>query len=209
METFDFIDYHDKIRQSLNRALAAADTDAELCLVMSDLLDQVEQDLSRHLTAQDREFVACAPGCGSCCMVNVAVLQPEAINIAHYLQQTRSAQELIDLKQRMKKMVTAISGLDEEERIALRCNCVFLSEQGRCTIYPVRPLLCRSITSTSAEACRDALTLQALGEQRPVMMNLFQKNLMNMAFQGLAGAMEHQGMNSQGLELTASTLALL
>lgn len=209
MENFDFISYHKKLKASLNRSLAATDTDTELCLVMSDLLETVERDLAQHLTVEDHNFVACAPGCGSCCMVNVAVLAPEAKNIAQYLKKTRSDGELVELKKKMKQLVIAISNLDDEERIAVRRNCAFLSEQGECSIYPVRPLLCRSITSTNAKACHDALTLQALGEELPVMMNLFQKNLMNMAFQGLAGAMEDHGLDARGLELTAATLAQL
>ncbi|MCD6525985.1 MAG: YkgJ family cysteine cluster protein [Desulfuromonas sp.] len=209
MENFDFIAYLEKLKRSLNQSLAATDTDAELCLVMSDLLETVEKDLAKNLSAEDHKIMACAPGCSSCCIVNVEVLTPEAKNIANYLKRTRNDEQLVELKQRMKQLLIVISGLDDEERIAVRRNCVFLCDQGKCSIYPVRPLLCRSITSICAQSCHEALTMQALGEENVVVMNLFQKNLMDIAFQGLAGAMEGHGLDARAGELTAAILAQL
>ncbi|WP_321533028.1 YkgJ family cysteine cluster protein [uncultured Desulfuromonas sp.] len=209
MDSFDFISYHRQIRHMVKPYLADFERNSNSKKAMQHLIDRVEDDLERRLTHEDRCRVACQAGCGSCCRVNVAVLRPEAVNIADYLQKTRSAAELRDLKQRMKALRIAISGLDDDERIAVRKNCVFLDESGSCSIYPVRPLLCRSITSTSAADCRDALAMHVFGESKPVMMNLMQKNLMNVAFQGLASAMEDQGLDAHGQELTAAVLAVL
>lgn len=209
MQSFDFIGYHDQLMDSLSSALSKVKSPGDLCVVMTELTEQLEVELAKHLTAADYECLACAAGCGSCCMVNVSVLEPESINIARYLNHTLDDDERDVLLQAMKKMVHRISDVDEEERIAMRKNCVFLSEKGECTIYPVRPLLCRSITSTNADDCRDSLTMQALGEQIPVTMNLFQKNLFNVAYQGLATAMEKNGMDTYGAELTADVLSYL
>lgn len=209
MQSFDFIGYHDQLMDSLTANLANVRSQGDLCIVMTDLTEQLETELNKHLTAEDHERLACAAGCGGCCRVNVSVLEPESINIARYLKHTLSDEERENLLVAMKKMVHAISDVDEEERIAMRKNCIFLSDQGDCTIYPVRPLLCRSITSTSATDCRDSLAMQALGEQIPVMMNLFQKNLFDVAYQGLATAMEKNGMDAYGAELTADVLSYL
>ena len=62
-------------------------------------------------------------------------------------------------------------GYYEEERIMARQPCAFLDGSGSCSIYPVRPLLCRSITSTDADACREALSMLALGENQPISYN--------------------------------------
>jgi Fe-S-cluster containining protein len=206
MKSFDFIRYHDQLRDSLTSTLSEVKSRGDLCVVMTGLTDLLEVELAKHLTVEDHELLACAAGCGSCCMVNVSVLDPEAVNIARYLKGQLSDIERETLLLSMKKMVNAISDVDEEERIAMRRSCTFLSDKGECTIYPVRPLLCRSITSTSATACRDALAMQALGEQLPVVMNLFQKNLFDVGYQGLAKAMENNDMDSHGAELTAAVL---
>ena len=209
MENFDFISYHKQIRHLVKPYLVDFERNSNVEEAMEQLINQVEYDLERCLTDEDRCRVACRAGCGSCCRVNVAVLRPEAVNIARYLQQTLSTRELRELKQQMKALCVAISGLDDDERIAVRKNCVFLDDAGSCSIYPVRPLLCRSITSTSAADCREALAMQVFGESKPVLMNLMQKNLMNVAFQGLASAMEDHGLDAHGQELTAAVLAVL
>ncbi len=209
MENFDFISYHKQIRNMVKPYLVDSEGNGNVGAAMELLIDRVEYDLEQCLTNEDRRRVACQAGCGSCCRVNVAVLRPEAVNIARYLQKTRSTRELRELRQQMKALCVAISGLDDDERIAVRKNCVFLDDAGSCSIYPVRPLLCRSITSTSAADCREALAMQVFGESKPVLMNLMQKNLMNVAFQGLASAMEDNGLDAHGQELTAAVLAVL
>jgi Fe-S-cluster containining protein len=209
MQSFDFIGYHDQLMDSLTSTLSNVRSQGDLCVVMTELTEQLEVELAKHLTADDHERLACAAGCGGCCRVNVSVLEPESINIARYLNHTLADDERENLLLSMRKMVHTICDVDEEERIAMGKNCVFLSAKGECTIYPVRPLLCRSITSTSATDCRDALAMQALGEQLPIMMNLFQKNLFDVAYQGLAAAMEKNGMDAYGAELTADVLSYL
>lgn len=206
MQSFDFIRYHNQLRDSMTSTLSDVKSPGDLCVVMTGLTDLLEDELAKHLTEEDYGRLACKAGCGSCCSVNVSVLEPEAVNIARYLRGKLSDIERQSLLLSMKKMVNAICDVDEEERIAMRRSCVFLSDKGECTIYPVRPLLCRSITSTNATDCRDALAMQALGEQLPIVMNLFQKNLFDVAYQGLAKAMENNDMDSHGAELTAAVL---
>ncbi len=208
MGAFDFVGYHKQLQHEVGSQLCNVDDD-RLAVVMSDLIVEVEQKLAQNLTALDHEMLACAAGCGSCCMVNVAVLKPEAVNISKHLRCTRNADELAALKLDMRQLVGVISGLDEDERIALRKSCIFLTAAGDCSIYPVRPLMCRSITSINAQDCQDALTMQALGEYLPVTMNLFQKNLFDVAFQALAKALEMSGLDDRSSEMTASVLTYL
>jgi Fe-S-cluster containining protein len=208
MQSFDFDQYNEQLRQKLSCGLNSG---AESCFseVMASFIDEVEEKLAQNLTPFDHEMLACAAGCGSCCKVNVAVLQPEAFNISTHLRQTRSVVELEQLKQEMHQLVHFISDLDEEERIALNKSCSFLTADGNCSIYPVRPLMCRSITSIDANDCREALAMRALGEQLPITMNLFQKNLFDGAFKALAQALNSCGLDDRSQELTAAVLAHL
>src|SRR5919108_2665144 len=86
---------------------------------------------------------ACAPGCYFCCYLPVDVLAPEAFRIAAHLKQTRSPGELADLVYRL--------GAHGQQDFGAR-PCVFLAD-GRCSIYEVRPMVCRGYNSLSKERC--------------------------------------------------------
>jgi Fe-S-cluster containining protein len=86
---------------------------------------------------------ACAPGCFFCCYLPVDVLAPEAFRIAAHLKQTRSAGELAELVYRLAAPGRRDPGTHP---------CVFL-DQGRCSIYEVRPMVCRGYNSLSKERC--------------------------------------------------------
>ena len=45
------------------------------------------------------------------------------------------------------------------------------------------------MTSTSSEGCRQAIALQAFGENTPILVNLFQKDLMDEAFKATGRAL--------------------
>jgi uncharacterized protein len=73
----------------------------------------------------------------------VDVLTPEAFRIAAHLKQTRSPAELSELVYRL--------GAHGQDDFGTR-PCVFL-DQGRCSIYEVRPMVCRGYNSLSKERC--------------------------------------------------------
>jgi Fe-S-cluster containining protein len=102
----------------------------------------------RHLSARidalpSRAQHACAPGCSFCCYLPVDVLAPEAFRIAAHLKRQCSPAELAELVFRL--------GAHRQPHAAAR-PCVFLA-QGRCSIYAVRPLVCRGYNSLSQERC--------------------------------------------------------
>jgi len=108
------------------------------------LATQVHQGMSAAIDAlPSKAQHACAPGCFFCCYLPVDVLAPEAFRIAAYLQQTRSPAELTELVYRL--------GTYGPHALGTR-PCVFLS-QGRCSIYEVRPMVCRGYNSLSKERC--------------------------------------------------------
>ena len=203
---FDFSAWQDDLAARFGSSFAKT-VPENTCL--EDFLHQVENTLNAGLRKEDHDNIACGAGCGACCKVNVAVLRPEAHNIAAYLRRALSVAELDALCERMRRLLVVIRGLDEDERIAANQSCAFLDAQGSCSIYPVRPLLCRSITSTCAEACRSALQINMFDEPRPIVMNMFQKDLMDSAFKALANMWKENGGDSRSQELTAAVYQLL
>ena len=152
--------------------------------------------------------IACGPGCGSCCVVNVSTLLPEGIAIRRYLTRF-SAAEQQQLAARLEELWETVRGLDDEERLVVRRKCAFLNAQGRCQIYPVRPLLCRSITSTDAQSCQDALTGAVFGDERPVLMHQYQQQLYESLFSEFAGQLEERGLDGRSFQLSGLVRFLL
>lgn len=188
-------------RKTVRDEIGSAGRDAErLQSTLRRVTDQAERILAESQEA-DTSLIACRAGCKSCCVVNVSVLFPEGLAISDYLQ------SLLPMKQariteRLDELWRAVRGLTDEERISLRQSCAFLDDAGHCCIYPVRPLLCRSITSTSAESCRQALTDHFFDEESPVLMNLFQQQLFENVYLGVAEGLEGTGLDGRGIKLT-------
>jgi len=150
----------------------------------------------------------CKAGCGSCCVVNVSVLLPEALAIVEYLE-TQPGIDLETFGKSLDQLWTRICGVADEDRVGMHQPCVFLDETGSCTVYPVRPLLCRGATSTDVERCRQALRTDLFTEDSTVTMNLFQRELYDAAYVGLSEGLEQGGIDGRGFELTGIVRYLL
>jgi Fe-S-cluster containining protein len=108
------------------------------------LIGQAHDGLSAAIEAlPSKAQHACAPGCDFCCYLPVDVLAPEAFRIAAHLQDTRSPAELATLVCRL--------GAQGRHGFGLR-PCAFLANR-QCSIYEVRPLVCRGYNSLSKERC--------------------------------------------------------
>lgn len=208
-ESFDFSGYALQVRKVSKALLCSGGGSAEISGRMHLLAVATERDLTRFGDSAERAQVACGPGCGACCVLNVVVLFPEAITIAWFLRRRFSDQQLDSLRARLKDLLTRTRWLDDEERLFVRVPCAFLDAKGRCMIHSVRPLLCRSITSTDPEVCYDAVAMAPLDGAPCVEMNLFQKQLIDTVYTELAGALEELGLDHRPRRLSAAVLALL
>lgn len=159
------------------------------------------EELLDHFHPDRAERLDCQAGCGDCCIVNVSVLWPEALAITEYVERTPGF-ELDSLAARLNELWTRVRGVDDEDRVCMRQPCVFLDVAGNCTIYPVRPLLCRSITSTDASGCRESFNAYLHNEKCTVEMNLFQKELYDTAYLGLSEGLETRNLDGRGFEMT-------
>lgn len=187
---------------------ATAEADVPQLLVELDALQSAAETLIAKHPDGDRSLLACAPGCQSCCVVNVSITLLEGISILRFLQQLNSA-DLERIVSRLDNLWRAVRGLDDEERLMLRRKCAFLDDQGCCIIYPVRPLFCRSISSTDVELCRAAVTEQVFGETQPVMMHQFQLQLYKTLFLGVAEGLTRAGLDGRSFQLCGLVRYLL
>ena len=156
----------------------------------------------------DRSLIACHAGCDSCCVVNVSISLLEGLSIVRFLDQlTPAARE--EIAQRLDELWVRIRGLDDEERLAVRQKCTFLDQKGYCSIYPVRPLYCRSVTSTDAEVCKTAVTSKIHGEFQPILIHQFQQQLYETLYAGIRAGMEQAELDGRSFQLTGLVRYLL
>lgn len=198
---FDIRQFAAELKGQASGILSQDIDDAEM--VATRLVCELSEQTARD-HVKNRERIDCQAGCDFCCIVNVAVLLPEAKSIIDYLVHTRCEEELSELYQALCQLERDTRWLDDEERIMSRLKCAFLDGEGHCSIYPARPLLCRSVTSTDAAACRDALAMVALGENRPVVCNLLQKEIFETAFSSFGDALHEHNIDNRSFRLAAS-----
>jgi len=208
-EYFDFTTYARQIRTVFQSLVCFGANVADISGRMHLLTVAAERDLLRFGAPSEMTRVACGPGCGACCVLNVSVLLPEAIAISWYLQRALGEEELEKARARLHELLVKTRWLDDEERLFLRQPCAFLDQKGQCVIHKVRPLLCRAITSMNPSSCREAIAMVPLNGQPSIEMHLFQKDLFDTVYQELKAALENVGLDHRSRRLTSAVLALL
>lgn len=205
---FDFGAFTRQLEKDSAEILSGGSSSEERISALRLVQERAEEVLGSEPGACLSE-IACGPACGYCCVVNVAVLTPEAESIVADLRRRLSSEDLADVSRRLEGLYCRIVGLDDGDRPLLYAPCAFLDESKNCSIHPVRPLMCRSVTSTDPQACREAISLQAFGENPTILSNLFQSALFEHSFIALSRALARTGNNSSSSTLTASTRQLL
>jgi len=117
-----------------------------------------EQMISTILTNDVKGPVACGKGCSWCCTTFVSTSIPEIFNLARAVRQSPSVHA------RSLTAAAKAKGIPQKLRERQRIVCPVL-ENNACSLYASRPLICRSLLSTSLETC-----LTILVENRPAEM---------------------------------------
>ena len=145
---------------------------AAVCTLFAGQVDKGMDALERAAAAAGRPL-ACRAGCADCCRSLPAIYAGEAVTIARWLDDHAEARAGFDA--RYPAWVAALGDLVDAwrdaaaradvadgERIATEARrrgvmCAF-NDGGRCTIYEVRPLVCRTAhaVDTSARCAPDA-----------------------------------------------------
>lgn len=101
--------------------------------------------------------LACRGGCPLCCYQMVTCTSSEWGEIAHFLEVRRNMVRSLKNKARRSWLPyflrTQVAPPSEENTLRVYRDwrgkpCIFLNTSGKCTIYSVRPIDCRTLTST-------------------------------------------------------------
>ena len=125
--------------------------------------------LADHLTRRfeaEQELphpVACQEQCDSCCYNQVELTAPEALLIGHHIDQQFSQADQDLLLDHTARIIEIITGLGQAQSAARRREipCPLLRHR-RCSVYPVRPLVCRAMHGLNRERCAAELTAGSL-----------------------------------------------
>jgi len=145
--------------------------------------------------------VTCKSGCAHCCMLPATATLPEMVLVVEYLTSRGDwTQRRPALERELTRQLTAYAGVDildkrsREEFFTRQLPCTFLTKDQRCSIYEVRPTVCRyHMVVTPPENCK-------LGAADPT----FQR----VDLQAIETAVAVDGAKAYG-ELTGGPIALM
>ena len=106
---------------------------------------------AKRLAAKLKVIHECDRGCSWCCHQPVGVFIPEVLAIAAHLRDTKTAMELDDIRDKLRRQVASLEGVTDIRKV--RQTCALLVE-GRCSIYDRRPAVCGSYFSQDEAACK-------------------------------------------------------
>jgi len=151
----------------------------------------------RNLT--DPSALACKRGCNHCCHVPVGTSAATVLRIAAALRQKLTAAEWESTVARVAALDDRTHGLPWSPSQRPPLPCAFLVE-GACSIYPIRPFVCRAWNSVDAEACRQLVHTEAA----PLRFDAFRRASFAGVEKGLNGALRARGLDVADLEFTAA-----
>ncbi|PCJ84700.1 MAG: hypothetical protein COA54_13065 [Thiotrichaceae bacterium] len=112
-------------------------------------LDETITGASVHV----EQGVQCKKGCSYCCFFRVDVSANEVFAISDYMKKTLSGEEFEHQLERAKDNKTKLAMLSQSKRIVTNVACPLLVDNA-CSVYAMRPAMCRKIHSTNVDACK-------------------------------------------------------
>jgi Fe-S-cluster containining protein len=148
-----------------------------------------------------RPPLACRAGCAWCCHKLVGTAAPEVLRIARFVRETFSEEDVAAVRDRADRLDEQRRSLTDDPWVAERLPCPLLLADGRCSVYPVRPLTCRGYNSSDARRCEESVTSR---EHVTVPKDQVQLRLGTFILDGLSSGVAEAGLAGDRLELTAA-----
>jgi uncharacterized protein len=139
----------------------------------------------------------CKEGCSYCCRKpGVLVAFPELLRLVEHVRRTFSETEITELAERARGYAVQMEGRNCNAPLKESVPCPLLVNE-RCSVYEVRPLVCRGYNSTSVDACREA------HEKADALVPIFApiKDVTDGATVGLEQQLGAHGLNDAMLDL--------
>jgi Fe-S-cluster containining protein len=156
-------------RQRLDVFLASRDVGQTLTLdalragIKLETVVRAAADVARYadealaiVNDEYRPRLDCREGCSyCCCKPGVLTTIPEFLRILDHMRSTFSAEAADGLADRARRYASQMDGRHFDDLVDHLVPCPLLVDD-RCSVYEVRPLVCRGYNSTNVDACREA-----------------------------------------------------
>lgn len=189
-----------RVSRAVNQQLKPLRAGAATVHWIHHLHDNVDAVFARHVNAG--AAVSCQKSCSHCCQVRVEALPPEIFSIADHLNQQLAAQD--DPAQARQQLLQSLQAHLQAKATSTEATaspmCPFLANH-LCSIYPVRPGVCRKGHSLDVHACEQKAP--TLPQSLPLLADA------EALIQGTSHAYADQGLQSGGHELVAGVLLAL
>jgi Fe-S-cluster containining protein len=188
-------------REATRKILTDRRTPLEVVAVAQSGAQIADDSIERALNVQPpRPRSVCREQCPWCCYKKVGTTEPEVLRIRDYLRGTLSAETLQLTLQRIEELQQARQELRSDPWAASRLPCSLLVD-GRCSVYPVRPLTCRGFNSSNARACETAVKSRK-AENIPIFQP--QLRIATFVLDGTRAGLQESGLPGELLELNAA-----
>ncbi|MCK9375037.1 MAG: YkgJ family cysteine cluster protein [Syntrophobacterales bacterium] len=158
-------DLADRVKALVAETLNGGRT-AEAPLQLASRAAALADDLISRFESENRlpHPIACRAGCGFCCFNQVEVTPPEALLLGHYVARNFSQAERDALMAGVSRALDLKAGKSKRKMARLRQQfpCPLL-QRGKCSVYEVRPLVCRAMHALATESCEQELLRGQLG----------------------------------------------
>jgi len=114
--------------------------------VTQTFLKEVDLLLGKKLDREPEvsKKIACYKGCASCCHSRVTVTEDEAALLVHHAHKHRISIDTVRMNAQKGVAATEWKNIPVADQ-----RCIFLTETGTCSVYEVRPGVCRKHLVTS------------------------------------------------------------
>lgn len=117
---------------------------------LTQLSSHLLSDLGKEL---QKEKVDCRHGCSHCCYLRVEAYAFEVNSIVHYVNTELNSKTRNLIKDALQKQFNVIRKMSEGEHLHTNVQCPLLVN-GKCAVYPVRPVSCASYHSLDEQKCK-------------------------------------------------------
>lgn len=132
--------FHRKLASNKNKQFAI--------YAITSLHEQIDA-LALRIKSKPTVHFDCKAGCSHCCTLRIEVVAPELFLLARHLKKL-PADDLAALIEKLKAHALKARGVLMQD-FFLQCP---LLEDGKCSVYAVRPTMCRKYFSMDVEECK-------------------------------------------------------
>lgn len=196
----------EKARQETARELRTERNKEELKAVCLKAHKKLDEAFAKELSLSEMT-VACCAGCHYCCHVKVDVQPRDIFLVADFIRSRFTPEKQDAVLRKAQENWKRIEPMTLAQHFNAGLPCPLL-EDGKCSVYPVRPSSCREAHSLRAEPCKAFL-------ENPESPEVFAelvggvKMATRAEYLGTSKAFESAGYDSQPYDLNAALIQAL